>query len=150
MSLESLKKNDTITHLKSIRIWWGIIFLLIPYYFFAFGFEMPWENLFGNYSRRIYYTTWGRVQQNVPLLPDKFVTLLGLGGSLIYFLLHLARVPSFGGNIFFRLLWLVGLVALLPLSLYLLTYASILVLIAMVLGAVWFLLQWLIRGKFGS
>jgi hypothetical protein len=135
-----------LSNTQSLRFWGIFLGLLLGYYYFAFGLESPFINLYGDYSNRVYYTSWGRVRQNVPLLPDKFVTLLASGGVLIQFLLTWLITIRIAPNPLTRLLWLAGLLALIPLGIYLLTYASLLVALLLIPTLLYVLGVWIFKG----
>jgi hypothetical protein len=119
-----------------------LLAFLVLYYAWVFGFDEPWnENLFGNYSMQRYTTYGVRVRQNMPLSPDKFVTLTGLAGTLLLLLRRLWLRYQPAGNVLVRLLLVAGVLLLVPVSFYLLVYASIVALVAIVV----FVIYWTLR-----
>lgn len=122
--------------------------VLVGYYFVQFGLELPWENLYGDYSTRRYYSPYfGRVRVNVPLLPDKFVTILALGSLLIQLLLLKLQDFRLSPNPLTRLLGLVAIIGLFPLGIYLLTYASLLLFISIIGFVIYYIFKWILVGS---
>lgn len=142
--IESLKSRVGGAHVLVLS---GMAAVLVGYYLIRFGLTPPNENLYGDYQRRTTYVGAVRVRSNVPLAPDKFVTLLALGGTL-GLLGATGATRAFGRpNPLSRLLQVAGCVALLPLGLYLLTYAGILLLFGMVIAGVWWLVSYIVKGR---
>lgn len=125
----------------------GMAAVLVMYYLIRFGLTPPTEDLYGDYRRRTAYVGAVRVRTNVPLAPDKFVTLLALGGALSL-LGATGATRAFGRpNPLSRLLQVAGCVALFPLGIYLLTYSGILITLGIVIAAIWWLVSYIVRGR---
>jgi hypothetical protein len=141
--IESLKARAGGAHVLILA---GMAAALVAYYLIRFGLTPPGENLYGDYRRRTTYVGPVRVRANVPLAPDKFVTLLALGGTLSLLGATGAKRAFGRPNPLSRLLQVAGCVALFPLGLYLLTFAGILLLLAMVVAGVWWLVSYIVKG----
>ncbi|MCU0443626.1 MAG: hypothetical protein MUE85_01815 [Microscillaceae bacterium] len=137
------KKNITVPRGMMIA---GL--LLLGYYFFQFGVESPWENLYGDYTSRSYnHPVFGRGRINVPMLPDKFVTLLALAGTFILLILIKLREMNIPPNPITRLLALAALLGQIPLGLYLLTYFSVLMFIGIIGFVIYYVFGWILNGS---
>jgi hypothetical protein len=130
-------------------LWWWLIgiSLMIIYYCTIFGIEPLSENLFGNYTRRIEQTYLGKIRTNAPLFPDKFVTLLSLGGFFIQVLLTLLKINHIASNFFTRILFVISVLALLPLSIYVLAYTSLLIGLIILWFGLKEIFNWIVKGS---
>ncbi len=122
------------------------VVVLLAYYGIRFGLSSPFENLYGDYSRRAATVGPVRVRANVPLAPDKFVTLLGLGGTLGWLGAAAVQRGLRRPNPLSRLLRVTGSIALIPLGLYLLTYGGLLGLLGLILYGGYALVRYIVAG----
>jgi hypothetical protein len=86
------------------------------------------------------------VRINVPLLPDKFVTILALGGIFILLFLGKLKEMNIPPNPITRLLALAAFVGQIPLGIYLLTYFSFLIFIGIIGFVVYYIFSWILNG----
>lgn len=137
--------------------WWKVygiaIIVLICYFFLYFGFPKDglFENLWGDYSSRTQYWYGMRVRSNVPLMPDKFITLSALLGFSLLLVVSLTK-NYIALAIIRRLLMVVGILLVLPISFYLFIVASLLLFIFLIVGIFYYVIKGTYRyiryGKF--
>jgi hypothetical protein len=146
-----MDKFNLTQYFKNIAFHRGLLIaglFLLGYYFVQFGTELPWENLYGDYTSRSYnHPVFGRMRVNVPLLPDKFVTLLALAGIFIMLILIKLREMNIPPNPITRLLALAAFVGQIPLGFYLLTYFSFLIFIALIGFIIYYIFGWILKGS---
>lgn len=141
-----LNSDGTINYQGLLGISLLILLFLIGVYLYQFGLEPIDKDLWVSYQRRTTYF-WGmRVRQNMPFLPNKLFTLLGIGSSLIAFCLFYYYSQNGKNNIFTRLGLLLAVVMGFPAAIYIITYLSFLIGVAIVVWLVFAIFRWIFFG----
>ncbi len=120
LSFKGLNTKNLFHFINMRNLCLGLSALLIIYYLISFGFESPFDNIFGRYTPFRYGNKSG---YSLPNFPDKFAVYTGLTACLIQIISSYFKKT----NALKRLGNILSVILFLPISLYLLMFVGLLI-----------------------
>ncbi len=150
------KINIRISPKQILLFWIACLGILMTYFLIWFGTEPIEINLLDEYwllqgKKRFINKNPIYIMSQSFVLPDKSSSLLALGGILVQLPLAWIRMSQISPNPLTRLVWIISLIAMLPLGFTLFfdicLLIAFLIIFAGPLVIVVFLFRWILRGK---